>query len=571
MHRIRIHHLVSLAALPMALSSPHALGDDPTFFSWSHQLDAYNSPAAQAPASGSTLLYTYCPQPGGGHNWGLGGTNGYVSHIWDEMESIGYPVALLMRERNSPWGSAPTWDLYDMTYPTYGYSPTPDPAQLAHAMVDRALNHSQLNYVLCDLETNADITTTDIDTWMGNIMDMVTGADAAGVTGDPYGTGPVNIAQAKIQSWDTVYVGNYRTHRYPIVDLSSNPDVPSGSNTYTNITAVWGNQAQSTGITAHHNRFVNLDMNVIMPVTYANCAQVRHVDQDPFSSAGDHWSGDHSPTQRAAFMWCGVEAYSAPVREEIASGTLTDKKVIPWVTPLTGYQDPLGATYPDCWMPPSADFLATIKHLRLRGADGFYFWGSGHLDPGGWVDSTNWSRQDVFGNYLNPWYDASEDWADASAPLNGYDWFEKHALLSWEELDGDFADDAVPYRLETDKSAGVIVSAMNDKGRLSILASYMKHTRSGLGVVFDLDNLFPEARDYSSGTTQYINLTGYSHVYEQNFFTPDIDGDYDSDGDDASAWVALYTAGDTRADWNRDGIFDATDISLFANAASNYP
>lgn len=571
MHQRRAHPALPLLTLPLALASPAALGDDPVFFSWFHQLDAYNSPAAQVPASGSTDIYTYCPQPGGGHNWGLGGANGYVHHIWDEMEAIGHPVALLLRERNSPWGSAPTWDLYDMTYPTYGYSPTPDPAQLAHAIVDRSLESSQLDYVLCDLETNADITTSDIDTWISNIVDMVTGASSLGVTGDPDGTGATNISQATIQGWDPVYVGNYRTHRYPVVDLSSNPNVPSGSNTYTNITAVWGNQAQNAGITAHHNRFVNNSLNVLMPVTYANCAQVRHVDQDPFTSAGDHWSGDHSPTERAAFMWCGVEAFSAPVREEIkVAGSLAGKKVIPWVTPLTGYQDPLGSTYPDCWMPPSADFLATIKHLRLRGADGFYFWGTSHLDPTGWVNTTNWSKQDGMGNYLNPWYDPNEYWADSTATLNGHDWFETHALLSWEELDGDFADDAVPYRLETDKSSGAIVSAMNDKGRLSILVSYLRPARSSTALLLDIDKFFPEARDYTSGANQYISLPGYSHVYEHDFFTPDIDGDNDVDADDGNLWIALFTAADTRADWNQDGIFDLTDISLYSTAATAY-
>ena len=549
------------AALTVLLmtTAGHAVADDPVFFSWKRHHASSASPAPSIPSSGTTATYTYCPQPGGGHGWGLGGSNTYVHDVWDEMDASSLPIALLMRDRNSPWGSGPTWDLYDMTYPSYGASPTPAPSQLADAVVDRALAGGQLHYVLADIEAHS-YTNTQVDTWMSNIMDIVTGSYPGGVTGDPDGTGSVNISQSTIQAWDTVWVGNYSMHRYPKLSYS-------GTTTRTDITAPWLGNAQDPIVTGRHNTFVDQSLNVLMPVTYAYAAHVRHANVS-------HWSGNISPTVRAAYLWSGIERHSSAVREELTfTGTLSNKKVIPWVTPFanSGGVDPQTGTYAGCWMPPSADFLATIKHLRLRGADGFYFWAANDLEPGGYMDTRYWSATDGSGTPLNPWYSSSEEWADSLHSPNGYDWFEANALISWEELDGDFEDTALPYRYDTDKTSGVVVSAMNDMGRLNILVSYMKTVPGGTGALVDMDTYFPEARDYSSGTNQYISCTSYSHVYSQDFFTPDIDGDFDADSDDASAWVALYSANDPRADWNQDGIYDANDISLFVNAASLYP
>lgn len=543
----------------ISLVAGTSLASDPVFFSWNRQNDGSNPTLTQIPASGTTAHYTYCPQPGGAHGWGLGTSNTYVHDIWDQMVGVSQPVALMMRDRNSPWGTGPSWDSL-VDYPYSGMH-TPSPIQLAHAVVDRSLASGQINYVIADLEAHG-YTNAEIDQWMANIVEIVNGDYSGGVTGDPDGSGSTNIPQSTIQAWDTPWVGNYSTHRYPKLNYG-------GTITRTDVTAAWIGNGQSTIHTGRHNTFVDNDLNMLMPVTYAYAAHIIHTSMS-------HWSGETSPNVRAAYLWAGVERQSSAIREELtATGTMNDKQVIPWVTPFvhSGY-DPQSGTYAGCWMPPSADFLATIKHLRLRGADGFFFWGqTANLAPGGTFDDDFWSVTDGSGTHLNPWYAAGEDWADASASPNGYEWFEANALISWEELDGTFSDDAVPYRFETDKESGIVVSAMNDMGQLHILVSYMKPTPSpGVMAIIDLDDYFPEARDYRTGSgVSTVGASGFSHSLNEEFFTPDIDGDFDADGDDATAWVALYTAADPRADWNQDGIFDATDISLFTNAANNYP
>ncbi len=550
-----LNSYIVISSLTLSCLAGLSHADDPVFFSWKRQNAASASPAPLIPASGTTDSYTYCPQPGGGHGWGLGTSNTYVHDVWDEMVTSSKPVALLLRDRNSPWGTGPSWD--DLTTYPYSGTFTPSPAQLAHAVADRYLAGGQLNYVLADLEAHG-YTNSEIDTWMSNIMDIANGSYTGGVTGDPDGSGSTNVSQATIQAWDTVWVGNYSMHRYP--KLSYNGVIARADTT-----SVW--TPHSTIHTGRHDTFVNRDLNVLMPVTYAYAAHIRHTN-------ATHWSGVISPNVRAAYMWCSAERYSSAIREELsATSSLAGKKVIPWVTPFatSGGVDPQTGTYAGCWMPPSADFLATIQHLRLRGADGFYFWAGNDLEPGGDIDNDYWSATDGSGTHLNPWYNASEDWADPLHTPHGYDWFEANALIAWEDLDGDFDDAAKPYRYDTDKASGIVVSAMNDMGRLSILVSYMKSTPSGVFAIVDLDPYFPAAKNHSAGGSQTVACSGYSHVYSRDFFTPDIDGDFDADIDDVNAWLALYNSNDSRADWNQDGSFDALDVSAFTNAVSAYP
>jgi len=58
----------------------------------------------------------------------------------------------------------------------------------------------------------------------------------------------------------------------------------------------------------------------------------------------------------------------------------------------------------------------------------------------------------------------------------------------------------------------------------------------------------------------------YGHTVTTDFFTPDINGDGDVDCDDVTLFVSLFTSSDDRADWDRSGILDSTDISEFNSA-----
>lgn len=562
-------HIRSGVGCSLALSlflGSGAKAEDPVFFSWLRQHDSGSSPAMLYPASGTTHHYTYCPQPGGNHGQGnYDAYNSPIESIWDEMDAEGLPVALMMRDRNSPWGSAPTWDCTASCggdipdYPKNNNTTIPrSPETLASAFAIRDVASGQVNYILCDLEPFNGNDMIDIESWLINITNIAFGSSSLGVTGYPDGLlNPThNVSQNTVQSWG-VLVGNYNMHRYPIIDLTNE----GGLNTYTDITMPWKGNSQTDDIASYNSIYDSLNLSIINPVTYARTSHIIHTN---------HWTNIDSPNARAAYLWASIEKMSFPVREEIVSGDLTGKKVLPWVSPfvpVSGHS-PTSETYAGCWMPPSEDFLATIQHLRLRGADGFIFWTSaGKYDPGSLLETTFWSQTDpMTGKHLNPWYDASAEWADAMHSPNGTEWFETNALVAWEVLDGEYDADAVVYRLDTDKTSGAIVSAVNDRGRLHILISYMNSS----GTSFDLNPYFPEARDYHSTATQYISVGAYSHTYTSDFFTPDIDGDGDADVADSAIWNTLYSAHDPRADWNQDSAWNSSDQVLYGSAYYNF-
>ena len=201
------------------------------------------------------------------------------------------------------------------------------------------------------------------------------------------------------------------------------------------------------------------------------------------------------------------------------------------------------------------------------------------MAPGGHLDTKYWSRVDGSGNHLNPYYTNTEQWADPNSSLNGYEWFEANALIAWENL-GDFPDDAVVYRLETgtdnnpdyDKTSGIMVSAVNDKGKLHILVSYMKTTPGGLNALLDLNTYFEHAKDYRNSASPTVDLSipsSYAHIYTTDFFTPDINGDHLFNTFDIAEYNALYLLSDARLDWNQDGFVNGVDASLFVMAYSN--
>lgn len=532
----------------------------------------------------TTGAYAYCPQPG--HSWELGAVfpiRYYVHTTWNSMALNGLPVALLIRSRNAPWDydNGPTWDLDDSTYP--GIATAIHPDQLALSIVARGHEtDGELNYVLGDIELTDHIDHEDVDDWMKVIEQIVTGDFSGDVEGDPDagGTeyGDESVDSTTVEKWEIKY-GNYRMHRYPLYDHDVDGVTES---LHSDVTIAYDVVAATSGNVGHrHDTFVNRNLNVLMPVTYTYTAQVKHVQNALATNRGTPWTGEWSPNVRSAYLWCGVESFSSAVRLEIADGSMDDKEVIPWVAPFEGgSQDPTGSEYLGAWMPPSADFLSLIKHLRMRGSDGFYFFGfekytddgvefPGPMEPGGLVDTTNWSLKDGGGAYLNPWYDAGEEWADPSADLNGYNWFEAHALVSWEELDGLWGDDAEVLRLETDKESGIVVSAMHDMGRLHVLVSYMLASSGSV----DLDSYFHGAQDYFGGTgVSSISVGSYSHTVTSDFFTPDIDNNGATDFYDITLYMSMYNAVtmDDRADWDRDGDVDSDDLALFIAAHGAY-
>jgi hypothetical protein len=567
----------ALSALCLG-TAPAASADDPVFFSWLRTDASAGSPVPTIPASGTTLKYTYMPRPGGGHGWGIGPSK-YVHNVWNQMEAAGQPAGLTPTTRNLPWGSCPSFDtiIGPPDYPNYDPANTYSPNTLAKAFADRywasinsvgGTTDHQISYVLCDIEPSF-FTFTEIDQFLENAETIIRGDCRLGVEADPLGTGTINVPAATITSWQPIYFGNYNTHRREY-------DAVNGH--YVNYAAIW--QSQGTDVhgdlSGQHNLFLNRDLNVIMPVSYFYGVYTRHVDHNGFN----HWTGDEAPSLRAGYMWAALERHSAAVREEIAHGSLTGKKVIPFVSPfIEGPDNPAtpGATYADGWITPAEDFLALVKHLRLREADGFYFFvkSKNDWDPSGssTMLDTYWSQQDMLGNYLNPYYDATAEWADPMEPVNGSEWFEKHAIVSWEELDGEFAADAPGYRFADDKTTGVLVSAVNDKGRLSIMISFMDDPNGAPNTPLpvDIDNYFKAAKDYSGSTaTSVIDVLPYSHTFTRDFFTPDLDADGDADNDDTTVFTTLWGDGDLRADWNQDGFIDTLDLNLYFAANKDF-
>lgn len=333
MNRALTLSCVSLFVLP---GTAHATGS--LFFSVLRAHDSSANPPNLYPLSGTNAKYTYCPAPGHAHRINVP-TNTYIHDVWDLMTSENQPVAFLIRNRNTPWGTEPRWDTYDSTYPGFptmcGATPCiSHPGQLAHGVADRYIANDQIDYVLGSIEKNPSITFEQFDTSIENISTIINGLFPEGVTGNPGGGLDVNVPQSDIQNWAPVHVGNYRLHRYPILDLEHSSN--NLGNERTSVTTPGINQAQGNPA-YYHDMFVDHGLSVIMPVSYMYAAHVLHSKPGHWSevySPEHDWAGI-SPSTRAGYLWAGVEATSSAIREELgATGTLAEKKIIPWITPF---------------------------------------------------------------------------------------------------------------------------------------------------------------------------------------------------------------------------------------------
>ncbi|MEM9373082.1 MAG: hypothetical protein AAGA55_05505, partial [Planctomycetota bacterium] len=528
----RPHDLVLACLLVAGPAVSATSAGDPVFFSNFRETlgtcgDTFVIPPAAGPGDNT---YSMRPIPSW---WGgplVEFDSGIIDCTWEEMENTGRPVAIFMSPSNTPWPGATT--SYPTDYPYFAHGSADDPLTLAKTIHNRYFDGSSLDFVYADFEPHQVANGwDDIRDIMEEYIGIVHGTRDIG---DPFGLGNGKVPASAIAAWDVV-AGNYnvgpRAHGTVINNdptMSQYLDVHTGYYSPTGVT--WWNATLNHA--PPHSIFCDLNLKLSMPVVFARGEAVVHL------TGRDHWSdpATRCPTPRAAMMWSSIERFSVGAREHCGNDGSSPvgpppEHVVPWIAPyfINGNPDSPTSDYYEGWFPPAEDFLAAVKHFKLRGADGYVFF-RGSENNGGWYDRAD----NAIVRYYEsaPWFDASAAWYTAA---NRGDWFEEHALLSWDEID--ISDDAVPYRLETSKSDGYFVSAANDLGNLVVLISNVGDNPSGKASV-DVGALFPGADRYNviSSSTSLVVGDG-THVVNSDFFTPDIDGDHDVDCDDLSTYT----------------------------------
>ena len=185
-------------------------------------------------------------------------------------------------------------------------------------------------------------------------------------------------------------VEKVREHYSPLINAAyiGNYDDHAGNYNYYE---PWGvivrkHRSEATGeVIDSHEFYMSSGMNVSMPVAYPNSVYANHFHR------ADIFDDNLCVSERHALFWAPLERFSTAQRA-LPPGHLN----IPW---LAGFIAVNG--YPA--IPPSRnDNAALLKHLRLRGANGYYLYGPGQ--------NTNYSSSKDYREhmYSNGW--KSLDW-----------------------------------------------------------------------------------------------------------------------------------------------------------------
>jgi hypothetical protein len=225
-----------------------------------------------------------------------------------------------------------------------------------------------------------------------------------------------------------------------------------------------------------HDYYVTSELDVSMP----HCYPYEYYSQHTSSYT---WGSNVSPNKRSALFWAPLERHSVAKRN-LPSGHL----LIPWINGFVAWS---GYDAPE---PPEADRQSLLKHMRLRGADGYY-----HLTSG----ITGLSHDD----------------------------HRAECLEAWQSLDDFFSitGSSEILNLETDKTGGVEWSGMRRDTRIVAIVSNL----SGSAASVD----FPK---YSGMPASSPSVPNNSHLTLQYLTTPrtldDMESYNDTDTMDDQGW-----------------------------------
>jgi len=202
-------------------------------------------------------------------------------------------------------------------------------------------NIGRLDYVFSDIEDTSHMVGAD-PIWNANVRGIVQKVRANGF---------LNVKSAKI--------GNYQDFPGEI-DVS---ELAPGRVDRRDWWPFWW-----ASIHSDRNAFyLNSGLNVAMPSLYPYSTYKVHAAPDAFGWGWGNFNAGqpfYSPNYRSALFWAPLEKLSVAARALPAGHEL-----IPWVNdfqPQGGYDVPVDQ------QPTAEDNQASIKHYRLRGADGYY-------------------------------------------------------------------------------------------------------------------------------------------------------------------------------------------------------
>lgn len=365
----------------------------------------------------NTSTYLPMPQPSAAYGAGFTGwTSWVVVRSTQKVADSGAPVGLLMRTRNSP-------------FPYYNTPPQTTTSD-ANALQDALDNLERLDFVFMDLEF-----------------------EVAGIL--------ENVA---------AIISTIRNHPNPLINqayLGNYEDYPGA----TDPAAVWPFSRDRTaaiegGDPMDRVALYATGLNVAMPSLYPYEVYSHH------TNATHQLTGDTSPNTRAASLWAPLARLSV-AKQNLPAGHM----LVPWVGNYAEFMqaDPNGwYTAPP---PPIADLDAMIRHIRLRGADGFLVWVS---DMGQTVHTSV-----------------------------SYTQYRDLALAAWRSLDGHFPHGSRydVLNLTDTKTSGVMWSgAMNDRDVVIFVSNL---SGSGNPVAVPL----PRIRGLPSQTPPVADGTHETFVY----------------------------------------------------------
>jgi hypothetical protein len=243
--------------------------------------------------------------PGGWYSW-------YARCFAHELDRVGAPLAVLIRERNCPF---PFTDSAAVR--------TTSPGEVA-AMLDAV---PKLDYLIMDLEAVGGGTPDDVERNIREIVRQVRSHHNPRVR--------------------NAFIGNYQ-------------DWP-GARDESGISERQRDRASLGHWGWNRDAMYRRYLNIAMPGAYPYAAYAKHTDPASMREAPT------APNDRAAMLWAMLERVSTAARN-LPDGHL----LIPWITgysPYSGKGDGFDAP-----PPPHSDLEATVRHLRLRGAYSYMVW-----------------------------------------------------------------------------------------------------------------------------------------------------------------------------------------------------
>ncbi|MFA7231454.1 MAG: LamG domain-containing protein [Victivallaceae bacterium] len=262
--------------------------------------------------------------------------------------------------------------------------------------------------------------------------------------------------------------------------------------------------------TARHDFYVNSGMNVSMPITYPYSAYRNH-----FVNPSNKFGSNICISIPQALFWAPLERYSAAKRE-LPPG----HKIIPWMGYFVQIYYSDGTPY--LAPPPSKEECRSLlQHIRLRGADGYYTWGStdGDIEPPVYTSRTEY-RDDMYANAWRPldWFFAlpgkSEILNFTTNKTGGIEWSGmrrgNHCLFIFSNYTTSAVTVNLPTTIENLPATSPIIAAADTEGTgSSLLMDYVIGPKSYWKLEGNAnDSMAAGTNGAITGTTTVTGKTG---------------------------------------------------------------